>query len=386
MRILVSGGGVSGLTLAYWLNRHGHTPVVVERTPHGSYGGYGIDFFGSGYDVASRMGIVDQLVDRQVPAKSIAYVDGNGRVSARLERRLLEQIIRGPYLALLHSTLDEALTELVRDEVEIRYDSRIAGIRQHGTGVDVVFADGAEESFDLLIGADGVHSKTRELVFGPERQFARNLGYLLACYPVEDVYRLGPVRTHYNEPGRLAALYGTGVPGEAVALFVFRSDDRHVPRAERPAKLRAALGGMGWLVPQLCAAAPEDEIFMDTLTQIHLPTWYRGRVALIGDACGAMTMASAQGASLAMAGGYLLAEALRDHTDPGAAFAAYERRVRPPVVRRQRRARGFAKAVAPASRAGLAAQRLGARALLHQPLAGLLRLGYGDTTSILPPS
>ncbi len=142
MRILISGGGIAGLTLAYWLHRYGHTPVVVERAPHGRLGGYGIDFFGTGYDVAARMGIADRLAAHQLPTESIRYVDGAGRVAARLDRRLLEKVIRGPYLALMHTTLEEALGDAVHDQADIRYGRSITAIEQSPGGVGVTFTDG----------------------------------------------------------------------------------------------------------------------------------------------------------------------------------------------------------------------------------------------------
>ena len=120
MRLLISGGGVAGLTCAYWLERAGHVPVVIERAQAGPLGGYGIDFSGTGYDIAGRMGILDQLAARQLRSDSITYVGSSGRVTARLDRPLAETVLRGPYLALMHTTLEEVLTSAVRNTVEIR--------------------------------------------------------------------------------------------------------------------------------------------------------------------------------------------------------------------------------------------------------------------------
>ncbi|GAA2986258.1 FAD-dependent monooxygenase [Streptosporangium longisporum] len=384
MKILISGGGIAGLTLAHWLHHWGHIAVVAERAPHGRLGGYGIDFFGTGYDVAAHMGITDRLAAHQLPTDSVCYVDGAGRVTARLERQLLEKVIRGPYLALMHTTLEEALAEAVRDKVEIRYGQHIAAIEQRPSGVGITFAEGRQESFDLLIGADGVHSATRELAFGPEERFARHLGYTMACYPLHDTYGLGPRRVHYSEPGRQTILYPTGMPGELIALFLYRTADHTIPPcAERRAALRHTFTGMGWLTPQLLDAAPEDGLFMDSLTQITMPSWHTGRIALTGDACAAMTLTSAQGASMAMDGGYLLVQALHQHADHQAAFHTYETQLRPAVQQRQQRARTFARSLVPATRTGLATQSAVTRLVLRNAFSGLLRRGYGDATSIL---
>ncbi|WP_329468441.1 FAD-dependent monooxygenase [Streptomyces sp. NBC_01431] len=255
-------------------------------------------------------------------------------------------------------------------------------MQQSDGGVEVTFADGTQEGFEALVGADGVHSRTRELVFGSEPRWTRHLGFSMACYPVPDTAGLTDVRAHFTEPGRQTMLYPTDTVGTSVALSLYRAQPHgSIPRPERVARLRAAYTGSGWHTPELLAHAPDGGFFMDTLTQIEMPGWHRGRVALIGDACGALTLTSAQGASVAMAGGYLLAEALAAHPrDHAAAFAAYEARLRPFVAERQRRARGLV----PAARAGQNIQRMVTRLILRDACAPLLRFGFGDTRSILP--
>ncbi|GAA3588243.1 hypothetical protein GCM10022419_083180 [Nonomuraea rosea] len=419
MRVLICGGGVAGLTLAYWLRRRGIEPVVVERAPHGRLGGYGIDFFGTGYDIAARMGIIDRLTPYQLPVDSVDFVDASGSAGARLTAALLDKIIQGPHLALMHTTLEGALLDAVQDDVEVRFGETITAVRDTGQAVEIDFAGGGTERFDLLVGADGIHSRTRELGFGPEPRFARHLGCRLASYPVPDRYGWGRVRAHYTEPGRQAVLYPTGRPGELIALFLFRSPDAAaVPRAERLDLLRSVLRGMGWITPSLLADAPASEsVFMDTMTQIVMPAWHRGRIALVGDACGGMTMVSAQGVSMAMAGAYLLAESLSDsradlradslsssRADPRAdslsssradslaaessgherAFIRYQTLMRGEVRRRQRNALVFARSLVPRTRAGLLAQSLANRLIMREAFAPVLRRQFG-AASILPP-
>ncbi|KAB8196255.1 NAD(P)-binding protein [Nonomuraea phyllanthi] len=385
MKVLISGAGIAGLTLAYWLRRHGHEPVVVERAPHGRLGGYGVDFFGTGYDVAARMDILDRLTPYRLPVDTVAFVDASGRPGARMTEALLDRIIKGPHLPLMHTTLEGALLDAVGDDVEIRFGESIAAVRDTGTAVEIDFTGGGTQRFDLLVGADGIHSRTRELVFGPEPGFAHYLGCRLASYPVADRYDWGRVRAHYTEPGRQVVVYPTGEPGELVALFLFRSSHSgNVPRAERPELLRSRFGGMGWLTPSLLADAPDGEsIFMDTMTQIVMPSWHRGRVALVGDACGCMTMVSAQGVSMAMAGAYLLAEALESERDHERAFARYQERMHGEVTRRQRNALRFTRTLVPASRAGLVAQNLVSRVIMRETFAPVLRSQFG-AGSILP--
>ncbi|MER6952219.1 FAD-dependent monooxygenase [Nonomuraea sp. NPDC000554] len=386
MRILICGGGVAGLTLAYWLRRRGFEPVIVERAPHGRLGGYGIDFFGTGYDVATRMGIIDRLTPHQLPVDSVDFVDESGQATARLTGALLNKVIRGPHLGLMHTTLEGALLDVIQNDVEIRYGETITAVREIGTAIEIDFANDGTERFDLLVGADGIHSVTRDLVFGPETRFARHLGCHLASYPVPDRYDIGRVRAHYTEPGRQAVVYPTGQPGELIALFLFRASRAgSVPRAQRLDLLRATFDGMGWITPSLLADAPASEtVFMDTMTQIVMPAWHRGRTALIGDACGCMTMVSAQGVSMAMAGAYVLAETLHAEGDHVRAFRRHQERMHAEVTRRQRNALFFARSLVPGTRAGLIAQSLVSRLVMRNAFAPVLRRQFGVGT-ILPP-
>ncbi|MEV0388522.1 FAD-dependent monooxygenase [Nonomuraea sp. NPDC050643] len=386
MRVLICGGGIAGLTLAYWLRRRGIEPVVVERAPHGRLGGYGIDFFGTGHDIAARMGIVDRLTPHRLPVDSVDFVDASGRAGARLTTALLDKIIRGPHLPLMHTTLEGVLLEAIEAEVEVRFGETITAVRDLDTAVEVDLARGGTQRFDLLVGADGIHSRTRELVFGPEARFARHLGCRLASYPVTDRYGWGRVRAHYTEPGRQSVVYPTGEAGTLMALFLFRSaHGGRVPRAERLDLLRSTFHGMGWITASLLADAPASEsVFMDTMAQIVLPAWHRGRVALVGDACGCMTMVSAQGVSMAMAGAYVLAEALEEEAGHVRAFARYQGRMRAEVTRRQRNALLFARTLVPGTRAGLVAQGLANRLIMREAFAPLLRRQFG-ARSILPP-
>src|SRR5579862_485841 len=191
MRVLISGGGIAGLTLAYWLQKSDISSVVIEQAKDIRRDGYAIDFLGTGYDVAERMSLIDHLRSRHIPYEALVYVNRAGKPIARLDAALLRAISDGKYMGLMHSTLEEVLYEALEGKNEVRFGCWIELIEPGPDAVIATFNDGTTESFDLLIGADGVHSTTRALVFGPEEQFSRYLGYTIACYPLADRYGIG---------------------------------------------------------------------------------------------------------------------------------------------------------------------------------------------------
>ena len=171
LRILVSGGGLAGLAAAYWLHRNGHEAVVIERAPGLRRDGYGLDFFGTGYDVAERMGIVEDLAPTQIfmdQGSGIAFVDGDGKPLAELKIDAVREILGGKYMGLMHYNLEQVLYDAVKEDVDVRFSTSIDEVAQSADAVRVTYADGDTESYDLLVGADGIHSNVRGLVFGPE--------------------------------------------------------------------------------------------------------------------------------------------------------------------------------------------------------------------------
>jgi 2-polyprenyl-6-methoxyphenol hydroxylase-like FAD-dependent oxidoreductase len=386
MRVLISGGGIAGLTLAYWLQQYDIPSVVIEQAKDIRRDGYAIDFFGTGYDVAEQMGLVSRLRSQQVPFDYFAYVNASGKLVAKLDAALMRSIMHEKYMALMHWTLEEALYEALASQVEVRFGHSLTRIVAGQDAVVVTFHDGTSESFDLLIGADGVHSLTRTLVFGAEEQYSRFLGYTVASYPLTDRYGIGHTWKMYVEPGRMASAYCSHQEGQLFTFFLYQTTERErLPLEERLPRLQRVFVGMGWITQQLLANAREpDSIFMDTVKQIQMPIWHRGRVALVGDACGCPTLISGQGASLAMGGAFLLAEALHETAEYQEAFRRYEQRMRPHVLAQQKNGRSFAKSFLPASPLGLLVQQILMRVLLRETFTGLLRQRFG-AQSILPP-
>jgi 2-polyprenyl-6-methoxyphenol hydroxylase-like FAD-dependent oxidoreductase len=381
MRVLISGGGIAGLTLAYWLHHYGIPAVVLEQAQAIRRDGYAIDFLGTGYAVAERMGIIDRLAAHQIPFSEVLYVNKEGKPVARMDVALMRSLTRGKYLGLMHATLEEVLYDALAGQVEVRFGRSLTHLVDGADGVTVTLNDGTTESFDLVIGADGVHSITRSLVFGPEAQFSRYLGYTVASYLLADHYGISSTLSFqmFVQPERMAAAYCTEQPDQILIFFMYHSPQQeHVPRDQRLPRLREVFAGMGWLTDRFLADVdPAAPLFMDTVVQIQMPTWHRGRVALVGDACDCPTLVSGQGASLAMGGAYLLARALHETGDYEQAFQRYEQQMYGFVQEQQKHGRSFAKSFVPGSPLGLMLQRAMIKVLLRPAFGGLMRRYFG---------
>lgn len=387
MRVLISGAGLAGLTTAYWLRHHGHEPVLVEESPSLRLDGYGIDFFGTGYDVAEQMGIVEGLQGHQLfppgEGSGIAYVDAQGKARAEMRVDAIRAALDDRYLPLMHGQLVAAVAGALQDDVDVRYATTVTGIEATDDGALVTLSDGTTEAWDLVVGADGIHSNVRGLAFGAEADFAHYMGYYVASYFVPTGFTRTAVWDNYVEPGREVGLYSSDDSGRLVTLFMWSAEDEGpVPPGERAARIRSAYEGMGWQTQELLDAMPVDghEILMDTVTQIRMETWRAGRVVLVGDAAGCMTLISGQGASLALGSGYVLAEELAQVGDIAQALANYEHRVKPQIELRQHKARDFAKRFVPGSDAGVSVQVALLKLISYQAFSGLLKKEFlGDS-------
>jgi 2-polyprenyl-6-methoxyphenol hydroxylase-like FAD-dependent oxidoreductase len=376
--VLISGGGIAGLTLAYWLHHHGLQPTVIEQAPKMRPEGYAIDFAGSGWDVAERMQLIPALREGQVTAPSFIFKDGAGRELARLPTAVFQRAFQDKMVQTMRPDLEAALYETVRDTIPVRFGASIQQIEQAPDHVMVTFVDGAQEAFDLVVGADGTHSNVRGLVFGDERQFTVYLGYYFATFAVPNLDHFEDGAMIYLEPNRQATVYRDH-HGGYVALLVYRAPDvGHITAAQRKPMLESSYQGAGWVIPQMIASITDSTpVYLDSVTQIQMPRWSDGRVALVGDAAHCLTLVSGQGASTSMGGAYILAEELGKAEDHRAAFAAYERRVRPFVEDKQRKARRFAKTFVPGSRLGVQLSYLTMKLMFTPLLARFIGKQFG---------
>lgn len=368
-KILISGAGIAGLTLAILLKESGFDPLVVERDKALPSDGYMMDFFGSGWDVAERMGLTDELRALRYPIDGLLFVDDEGASYASAPISRIRRAFGGNYVYLRRSDLVRILHERAQSSgVEVRFGTEITALEDTGASVHVTLADGSQNDYALVLGADGVHSGVRHLVFGEERQFARFLGAYVAAFHLADhEFPMGRAMQLHEETNRMAAYYPLD-DTRLDATYVFRHDEVHVSRTRRLGFVRKAFEGSGWLGEKMIEAYQSREpIFFDTLTQIAMPRWSKGRVALLGDACGCLTLLAGQGSHMAMAGAYVLVRELERHDgNYAAAFAAYEAKLRPAVADRQEDAATFAKVFIPSVQSRPWLRRLVIKVLLSR--------------------
>ncbi|MFF7731439.1 FAD-dependent monooxygenase [Streptomyces sp. NPDC007984] len=326
--VLISGASIAGPALAYWLNRYGYAVTVVEKAHALRGGGYPVDVRGTALEVVRRMGIWPRLRDAHVDTRRFTFLDETGGTVASIAPHTVAGGDEGSDLEVRRGDLTDALYTAVRDDVEFLFDDSVDSADQSGRGVDVTFRGGSRRTFDLAFGADGLHSHTRELLFGPEARFHRYLGYCFAGFTLPNHLGLSHEVMMWNAPGRAAALYAVG-DGDHVHAFLNVAHPQPPPGALRdPGAQRelfaTAFAGAGWEVPGMIAALRDaDDLFADVVSQIRLPRWSSGRIALVGDAAYAPSFLTGQGSSLALVGAYMLAGSLA-RRDAAEGFAAYE--------------------------------------------------------------
>jgi len=380
MRVLISGGGIAGPALAHWLGRHGIGATIVERAAAPRPGGQTVDIRGAARSVVERMGLLAAIRARCVDERGVALVDSAGRRLAELGADLFggEGIVAE--LEILRGDLAAVLREHAGPEAEHRFGDHLVALAQDERGVDVRFASGRTERFDVVVGADGVRSAVRRLAFGPERDFVRHLGAYTSYFTVPDPGDLDHWFLMHNAPGGRVAGLRPARPGTAMASLTFTSPLLPVSREV----LAERMAGVGWRVPALLAALRDaDDCYLDAISQVRVERWARGRVVLLGDAGYCGSPLAGQGTSLALVGAYVLAGELAGNPgDPAAAFAAYQRELSHYVAAGIRLPPGGVRAFAPNSAAMIALRAASMRMMTRPPLRALMTRQFGKAERI----
>ncbi|MCV7195937.1 FAD-binding domain [Mycobacterium angelicum] len=379
MQVAISGAGVAGTALAYWLHRAGHTPTVIEQAPQFRTGGYVIDFWGVGYQVAKRMGLADQIRNAGYQIERLRAVGADGEVKADVVVDVLRPTFGDDFTSLPRGDLAAAIYSTIEGKVETIFGDSITAVEERADGVRLSFEKNAPREFDLVIGADGLHSNVRRLVFGPEEDFERYLGCKVAACVVDGYKpRDELVYVTYNTPGRQLGRFALR-GGRTMFLFIFRAPHDNAGVTPKD-QLRNEFGDCGWEARDILAALDDvDDLYFDVVSQIQMDRWSRGRVLLIGDAAGCISLLGGEGTGLAITEAYVLAgELVRAGADYRRGFDAYETRLRPFVEAKQAGAVRFISFFATRTRFGLWLRNVAMRAMNFRPLASLLSGGIRD--------
>ncbi|MGA9343328.1 MAG: FAD-binding domain [Rhodanobacteraceae bacterium] len=360
MRIVINGAGIAGTTLAWWLRKSGHDVLLVEHAPQFRRGGYAIDFWGIGYDIAEKMWLLPRILELGYEVKEMRYVDGDGRIRGGFPVDVFGRMTRHRYTQLRRTDLAATIYAALDDGVETIFGDSVARIEERGNCVRVGFERAAPREADLVIGADGLHSRVRELAFGAQGNFEVPLGYHVAAFEI-DGYRPRDdlVAVSHAVAGRQITRLSMR-DDKTLFLFVFRDEYLHGGTAsntsERKALLKNAFAGVGWETPQVLDAMQHaSDFYFDRVSQIRMDDWSCGRIALIGDAAACVSLLAGEGTGLAMAEAYVLAGELHacknDHRE---AFARWQARMLPFLETKQRAAAKFAASFAPRTTFGVA--------------------------------
>ncbi|MFF7442058.1 FAD-dependent monooxygenase [Streptomyces sp. NPDC008122] len=381
MRILVSGAGVAGPVLAYWLTRHGFSVTVVECAPAlRRTGGHAVDLFRSAMNVSEKMGVLPRIEERATGTNRMTVHPEGSRRPVRADLSRIFGAASDRHVEIMRDDLGEIYHDATRDDVEYVFGDSVTAISPDG---EVRFERASPRRFDLVVGADGLHSTVRRLVFGEESRHHAFIGAYFGVLTLPNAPGLDGELLMHVGVGRTVGMYGARHLGDARALFLFRSereldcDHRDVPRQKE--LLRGAFAGMHADVDRWLDELDRTPAFyFDSITQVRMDTWSRGRVTLVGDAGYSPGPAVGGSTSLSVVGAYVLAgELARAGGDHERAFPAYERAMAEHVRGSREAALGAAKTLIPTSRLGVQGLAQGARlisALPAGPGRALLRL------------
>jgi 2-polyprenyl-6-methoxyphenol hydroxylase-like FAD-dependent oxidoreductase len=377
--VLICGAGIAGPTLAFWLRAGGFEPTLIERAPGLRSGGYVVDFWGLGYEVAQRMGLATDINRVGYHVREMRIVSDRGRRVAGFGTSVFDELTDGRFITLARSDLSQILFERISGNTQVMFGEEIIGLEDHADGVQVRFKHAEERCFDLVVGADGLHSQVRRLRFGSQERFEKPLGYFVAAFELSGYRpRNDDVYVMHGEPGRMFGRFALH-DDRTLFLFVFTADFDATSVLSDIKAQRTLLRSRYGEGDSECARAVDrlgaQRLYFDRVSQIRMQSWSQGRIALIGDAAFCPSLAAGQGAALAMTAAYVLAgELTRSGGAHVEAFERYESLLRPFITAKQSSAERLAAAFAPRTRWGLFLRNQTIRACA---IPGLARRSFG---------
>ncbi len=338
--VLISGASIAGPTLAWWLHRARFRPVLVEKMPGRARGGHAIDVRGAALKVLEAMGLDEKTRASAMRMKGVSIIDDEGKEVWRSDSMTISGgSFDNPDIEILRDRLSHVLVDALPPEVEIRYGDHVIALADGPDGVEVTFASGRTERFDLVVAAEGMRSGIRRMVFGEDRQFLHSFDIALAPFSAPNTLGLEDWQISYKGKKGGYMVYPTPENDALRVCFSVPSsiDDDLGDRVQQMARIREQVSGLRWETPrflQAMEAAPD--FYLGLIAQVRMPHWTSGRVALVGDSGYCPSPFTGQGATLAIVGAQVLASELaRTPGDHAAAFARYEARMRPFVEANQ---------------------------------------------------
>lgn len=359
MKVAINGAGIAGTALACWLGKLGHEVLLVERAPELRTGGFVLNLWGIGYDALERMGLLPELLELQHHSDELRMVNQSGRTRGGYPSSVLLKLAKGRMATLARSDIAAAIYGALDDRVETLFGDSVAMIDDDGTRVRLEFEHSMPREVDLVIGADGLHSRVRQLAFGPDARFEYPMGCHVASFEVAGYrHRNGNAYVAHTAPGRYVARFP--LRDDRMLFFVLMRDEYlkgRVPAShiERKAALIDALSGIGWESASILSAVEQvEDIYFDSISQIRMEEWSRGKVALIGDAAACPSLIAGEGAGFALAEAYVLAGELHRHGgDTKSAMVSYQARLKAVVARKQKLAESLVASFVPRTAHGV---------------------------------
>jgi 2-polyprenyl-6-methoxyphenol hydroxylase-like FAD-dependent oxidoreductase len=356
--ILISGAGIAGVSLAFWLKKFGFHPTIIEISPQLRTGGYAIDFMGAGYDVAEKMGILPALEQVDLDISKLVFVDEHNEEKGSMNYQKIKKLMHNRALTLLRSDLARVIYNSLDPDIEMIFGDTIENMEQDEEQVIVTARSGLKRSFDLVIGADGLHSPVRKLIFGNETQFEKYYGYYTSSFTIANFSYTDLAFSMYNVPHKQVAVYSYA-DDKTAAFFVFTSAEKlsyeHHDIEKQKQILKAEFINSGWKCPELLSKMEDtSDFYFDSISQIKMENWSKDRIALVGDACYCPSLLSGKGSTLAMVGAYILAGELKQAEGHyKTAFECYQNIFKPFIVKKQKAAQIFAKSFVPKTNFGI---------------------------------